>query len=137
LSEHQTGTTPTASSPETPKTSDADWVVDRIAQQRAVRAQAEEFHNRPLDNQAGIAELLAKITAAPLPVFEEHASEVYAELLDLLVSKQADYGPGAINRAPRRRAQRGARAHARQVGAAAQPASGRHRPAARVDPRHV
>jgi hypothetical protein len=65
-----------------------------------VRAQAEEFHNRPLDNQAGIAELLAKITAAPLPVFEEHASEVYAELLDLLVSKQADYGPGAINRAP-------------------------------------
>jgi len=55
---------------------------------------------RPQDNQAAAEELLAKITDAPLSRFEEAAMETYAELMDLLVTKQADYGPHAITRAP-------------------------------------
>lgn len=54
----------------------------------------------PQDNQAAAEELLAKITAPPLTSFEEAAMETYAELMDLLVTKQADYGPHAITRSP-------------------------------------
>jgi hypothetical protein len=53
-----------------------------------------------LDDQPGVAELLAKITAPPLPQFDEEVYEVMAGLADLMISKQADYGPRAINDSP-------------------------------------
>lgn len=40
------------------------------------------------------------ITAEPLPTFEDDVYELLLDLGQLLVSKQADYGPGAVNRAP-------------------------------------
>lgn len=52
------------------------------------------------DDQPGVAELLAKITAPPLPKFEEDVYEVMAGLAELMISKQADYGPDAINKSP-------------------------------------
>lgn len=47
-------------------------------------------------------ELLAELDEirSTIPPFEENAGEIYAELLDVLVSKQNDYGPSAINDAP-------------------------------------
>ena len=80
-----------------PLTSDDDWVSEGLALRRSKAAHPA---GRALDNQAGAAELLAAITAPPLPAFEEAASEVYFELHDLLASKQADYGPHAISRSP-------------------------------------
>lgn len=81
---------------------DSDWLVDRPVFEFADLDAFGDFIAQapPMDNQAGAAELLAKITAAPLAEFEENAMEVYGELLDLLVTKHGDYGPAAINRAP-------------------------------------
>jgi hypothetical protein len=95
LSEHPKDTTPTASSPLTLLTSDDDWVNKGLAMRRHPAGKAI-----PQDNQAAAEELLAKITAPPLTSFEEAAMETYAELMDLLVTKQADYGPHAITRSP-------------------------------------
>jgi ABC-type branched-subunit amino acid transport system substrate-binding protein len=58
---------------------------------------------RPQDNQSFAEELLKAIQSTPdtlVDYFAESASETYFELLDLLVTKQKDYGPDAINRAP-------------------------------------
>lgn len=38
--------------------------------------------------------------ADPLPQFDDAVHEIMADLAALLISKQADYGPDAINRAP-------------------------------------
>jgi hypothetical protein len=55
---------------------------------------------RVQDNQAAVEQLLAKVTAPPPLEFEDHVQDVMFDLAQLLVSKQADYGPHAINRAP-------------------------------------
>jgi hypothetical protein len=68
-------------------------VSDRVAEQRARRMAALE-HAMAM-HPAGRGYVIP-----PIPAFEEAAGEVYAELLDLLVTKQNDYGPHAINRAP-------------------------------------
>jgi len=87
----------------TPPTSIAAWVSDRIVDQQAIRASAEA-HSRAV-HPAGKKltdpdPVWLGLTAPALPPFEEAAGEVYAELLELLVTKQNDYGPHAINRAP-------------------------------------
>lgn len=51
------------------------------------------------DVQAGWAELLANIEI-PEASFEDVVFDTLFELQEILVSKQADYGPDAITRAP-------------------------------------
>jgi len=67
----------------TPKTSDDDWVSDFTRWKRGQQDNVVELNAMApvaMDNQAGVAELLARITAAPLPVFEEHVYELASEL---------------------------------------------------------
>jgi hypothetical protein len=76
------------------------WINQRIAEQRELRASAMAHHPAgkallPLDQQYGI-----EFSLPTIPAFEESAGEIYAELLDVLVTKQNDYGPRAVNQAP-------------------------------------
>jgi hypothetical protein len=82
----------------TPPTSDADWVSDRLAE---ARARKEAMARHPAGQTTG--QLLAQDPGPflpAIPAFGENAGEVYAELLDVLVTKQEDYGPRAINDSP-------------------------------------
>jgi hypothetical protein len=79
-------------------TSDAAWVSDRLAE---ARARKEAMARHPAGKTTG--QLLARDPGPflpAIPAFEENAGEIYAELLDVLATKQEDYGPHAINRAP-------------------------------------
>jgi hypothetical protein len=89
-------------------TSDADWVSERLRDQQARREAMERHPSWPTTGQliaqaqqAGVEALLANADyTVQLDPFLDAASEIYAELLDTLVSKQADYGPRAVNQAP-------------------------------------
>lgn len=66
---------------------DADWLAPNVTQ----------LH--PQDVQQGWAELLVNISI-PEAGFEDVVFDTLFELQEILVSKQADYGPDAITRAP-------------------------------------
>ena len=62
---------------------------------------------QPLDNKQAVSELLARMVdervfgeRSPMDRFEEAVQETMLDLAATLVSKQNDYGPAAINRAP-------------------------------------
>lgn len=55
---------------------------------------------RRQDQQEDWEELLAHVISAPWSSFEEAASETYFGALDLLMQKQAAYGPKAISGSP-------------------------------------
>lgn len=96
-----------------PTTTAPDWVSERLAFARDRKA---AMARHPAGKSLAVVprdpgprpnwwvddELLDELDRihATIPPFEEAAGEVYAELLDVLVSKQNDYGPKAINDAP-------------------------------------
>jgi hypothetical protein len=81
-------------------TIDADWVSKSLAEARERRAAMERhpagmaWHRRQDPGPFAIP------AAPPLPAFEEEVYELASELAAVLISKQADYGPKAINDAP-------------------------------------
>ena len=60
---------------------DSDWVDPRLE----ARLTHPAGKRRVQDNQAGAAELLAKITAPRLPTFEEKVHDLMFELANLIV----------------------------------------------------
>jgi hypothetical protein len=83
-------------------------VSDRVAQQRAIResalAHSMAMHPAgkgvPQDNLQRLLDDALGLVDEPVPAFEEAVFELAYELADTLISKQADYGPRAINDAP-------------------------------------
>lgn len=81
----------------TPLTSPDAWASDLATMARAAQARERGMAAHPagkagvqyrypgLDNQPGAADLLAKITAPPLPDFEDEIYTVMGELASILV----------------------------------------------------
>jgi hypothetical protein len=77
---------------------DADWADASLLALSMAAHPAGKGH--PQDNQAAAEELLRRITTPPPAQFEDDVADVMFGLAALLSSKQADYGPGAINNSP-------------------------------------
>lgn len=115
MSDFPTEPTPPPSSNVRPlPTSDDAWVSDDTRRRRSMAAHPAG-KRRVLEDLPTLGELrewrVPLVAQAPIDVlgdatwggvseFDEAASEVYAELLAVLASKQADYGPHAISRSP-------------------------------------
>ena len=116
MSDYPTEKTPTASSPATLTSFSAGAVSavrDLALHPRFISewaagnysGDAKQMPDRPQlrlpqDNQAAVDELLARVTAAPLPEFEDHVFDTMFDLAQLLVRKHHDYGPHNIGRSP-------------------------------------